>query len=159
MVPDDNMPGPSGGYALQRGNTYFSLASPPLLARTAEVGPLSLLGAGVTVAADARVVRSVLGARCIVGAGAVVRDSYLWDGVVVDAGAVVEHSILGKGVRVKAKSTIARGCVVGDGVVLGPEAKLSEFTKVSRKGLRAENADEDDEDDEEINFEAMEAGE
>ncbi|KLO12608.1 nucleotide-diphospho-sugar transferase [Schizopora paradoxa] len=160
MVPDDNMPGPSGGYALTRNLTYLSLSSPPLLARTAEVGPLALLGPRASVAADAKVVRSVLGPRCTVGAGAVVSDSYLWEGVVVEAGAVVESSILGKGVVVKKGSMVERGCLVGDGVVLGPEASLAEFSRVSRRGLRAEVADDEDEDeddDDAVDFEEMEA--
>jgi NDP-sugar pyrophosphorylase family protein len=54
-----------------------------------------LVGAGATVAADARVTRSVVGAGCSIGAGAVVRDSVVLQGVDVDAGREVAHAVLG----------------------------------------------------------------
>ena len=44
------------------------------------------------------------------------------------------------------KTTIARGCLVGDGVILGAQARLGEFDRVSK---RKDEGDEDEDDEEE----------
>jgi NDP-sugar pyrophosphorylase family protein len=54
-----------------------------------------LIGSGATVAAGARVARSVVGPGCRVGAGAVVRDSVVLEGVDVDDGSEVVRVVLG----------------------------------------------------------------
>jgi translation initiation factor eIF-2B subunit epsilon len=73
-----------------------------------------------------------------------VRDSYIFDGTSVGPGCVVERSIVGGEVLVKEKSTIPRGCLIGDGVIIGPEAHLEPFERLSRR--RSPNDDGDRED-------------
>ena len=49
------------------------------------------------------------------------------------------------------KTTIARGCLVGDGVILGAQARLGEFDRVSKRrdeGDEDEDGEEEDEDEE-----------
>ncbi|KAH8117331.1 nucleotide-diphospho-sugar transferase [Phellopilus nigrolimitatus] len=150
LVPDDNYPGSaSTSYEHVRGNKYLSLASPPQLARTSHVGPLTLLGPGTSIAADARVSGSVLGANCVLGQGAVVTDSILWDDVRVEHGCVVEGSVLGRGVVVLAGSRVDRGCLIADGVVIGPEARVKRLTRVSRKRRTVGEGGKADEDEDE----------
>ncbi|KAI5122066.1 hypothetical protein M0805_006049 [Coniferiporia weirii] len=151
LVPDDNHPGSSStSYEYMRGNRYLSLSPPPQLARTSRVEPLTQLGPGAFIAADARVARSVLGAHCKLEQGAVVTDSFLWDGVRVEAGCVVEGSVLGKGVTVLRGSRIERGCLIADGVVVGPEARLKALTRVSMRRDLLEGAEDVDDELEDV---------
>ncbi|THG95257.1 hypothetical protein EW145_g7991 [Phellinidium pouzarii] len=161
LVPDDNHPGSaSTSYEHARGNKYFSLSSPPQLARTSHVGPLTQLGPDTSIAADARVTRSVIGAHCFLGPGATVTDSNLWDAVRVEAGCVIESSVLGKGVTVLRGSRIERGCLIADGVVIGPEARLKKLTRVSvRRGTVEEDEEDEDEDSELEHVEASQTSE
>lgn len=150
-MPDDNHPGSaSTSYEHLRGNKYLSLSSPPQMARTSFVGSLTMLGPDVAITSDAHVSGSVLGARCVIGQGAVVTDSILWDGVKVEAGAIVQGSVLGRGVTVLKGSKIEKGCLIADEVVLGPNAKLKRFTRVSRRREANEEAGEDDEDEDDL---------
>lgn len=151
LVPDNNYPGSaSTSYEHTRGNKYLSVVTPPQLARTSQIGALTLLGPGTSIASDARIVRSVLGANCVLGMGAVVTDSVLWDGVRVETGAVVEGSVLGNGVTVLKGSRIERGCLVADGVVVGPEARLRRLTRVSGKRKAVEDEESEDSEIEEV---------
>lgn len=158
-MPDNNLPGSSTTvYDHLRGNKYFSRSSPPQLARTSHVGPLTLLGPGVSISQDARVWSSTLGTNCIVGQGSVVSDSYLWDDVLIEAGCVVEGSILGRGVKVLKGSRIERGCLVADGVVVGPDARLRRLTRVSTKRAEIKRPAEEDSEDEDSELEDVEEG-
>ncbi|EJD05818.1 nucleotide-diphospho-sugar transferase [Fomitiporia mediterranea MF3/22] len=144
IVPDNNYPGTSSiSYEHTRGNKYLSVSSPPQLARTSHIGPLTLLGPGTSIASDARVVRSVLGENCFLEQGSSVTDSILWDDVRVEQGAIVEDSVLGKGVTVLRGSRIDRGCLISDGVVVGPEARLKKLTRVSQKLGTTQDTEED----------------
>lgn len=120
------------------------MESPPQLARTSHIGPLTLLGPGTSIASDALIDRSVLGANCVIGQGARVTDSILWDDVQVEQGAVVEGSVLGKGVTILKDSRIDRGCLISDEVVIGPNARLAKLSRVSPRPDPG-NEDEDDE--------------
>lgn len=90
---------------------------------------------------------SVLGQRCIIGAGSVVRNTYLFDGVVVGPNCTIEHSIIGAGVQIKEKSRVERGCLIADRVVVGPQARLEPFERLSRRRKDAEEADEEEDED------------
>lgn len=92
---------------------------------------------------------SVLGQRCIVGAGSVVRNSYLFDGAVVGPNCVVEHSIIGSGVQIKERTRVERGCLIADGVVVGPQATLKPFSRLSKRRQDSDDEDEEFEDAEE----------
>lgn len=53
----------------------------------------------------------------------------------VEAGAHVSHSILCDGVTVKNGSCIPRGCILGNGSVVGSNISLPEYTRLfTRKG-------------------------
>ncbi len=80
----------------------------------------SVVGANVSIAADALIVRSVIGAGSTVGAGAQLTDVVLLPGVSVGAGAVIKHSLIGSDVVIGARSEILESCVLGDGVEIEP---------------------------------------
>ncbi|KIK99306.1 hypothetical protein PAXRUDRAFT_822932 [Paxillus rubicundulus Ve08.2h10] len=151
LVPDDNYPG-GHSYEHLRGNKYFAKDNSVVLSRTCKIGNNTLIGSKSHIAENAQVSASVLGERCIIGAGSVVRDSYLFDGVTVGANCTIERSIVGAGVQIKEKSRVERGCLIADGVIVGPQARLEPFQRLSRRRQDAEDdddeGDEDDEDDE-----------
>ncbi|CAI5461333.1 unnamed protein product [Closterium sp. Yama58-4] len=98
LAPDCTFGAHSGRTAVTHGNRYREEAVS--VARSAVIGPDTLLGEGTVVAERAVVRGSVLGAHCLVGEGAVVEGSFLWGGVTVGAGAVVRHAVLCDGVQV-----------------------------------------------------------
>ena len=88
----------------------------------------------------------MIGMHCTIGAGSIIRDSYIFSDTSIGSGCVIEYSIIGAGVVIKEQSKIDRGCLIGDGVVIGPEAHLLPFERLSKKRTRSETVDEDDED-------------
>jgi translation initiation factor eIF-2B subunit epsilon len=98
----------------------------------------------------------VIGQRCIIGANTVIRNSYLFDGVVIGPQCVIEQSILSTNVNVKENSEIQRGCLIGEDVVLGPQAQLAPLERVSKKREKTvskSDAEDGEEDNEEVEAE------
>lgn len=161
LVPDDNHP---GGHAYEhlRGNKYIARDGTVQLSRSCTIGPHTLIGAHSTVSHDAHVTASVLGCRVSIGPGVVLTDSHVWNDAKIGTGCVIERSIIGAGAEVKAGSHIAEGCLIGDRVVIGPDARLSQFMRVSRRRDRSKSKmiDENEEDDvgEDSELEDIEAG-
>ncbi|EIW60017.1 translation initiation factor eIF2B catalytic subunit epsilon [Trametes versicolor FP-101664 SS1] len=147
LVPDDNHPG-GHSYEHLRGNKYIAKGNSVVLSRTCKIGNNTLIGAHTTIEANASVHSSVIGQRCTVGAGAVLRDAYIFDDTHIGAGCVVEGSIIGERVRIGDRCRVPRGCLIAEGVVIGDNAKLRRFERVSKKRDAEEAADDEDADDE-----------
>ncbi|KAF8201653.1 nucleotide-diphospho-sugar transferase [Pholiota molesta] len=146
LVPDDNHPG-GHIYELTRGNRYIAKGNTVELSRTCTVGKNTLIGASTTVAENVTIVASVIGQNCRIGAGSTVRNSYLFEGAVIGKGCTVERSIIGADVQIKDRTHVARGCLIGEGVVVGPDAVLQPFERLSKKRTADDvTADEDDDD-------------
>ena len=66
---------------------------------------------------------------------------------------MIEESIIGENVKIGDGSRIERGCLVADGVVLGKNARLGPFDRVSKKreieGKATKGKEHEDEDDDE----------
>ncbi|OAX43545.1 nucleotide-diphospho-sugar transferase [Rhizopogon vinicolor AM-OR11-026] len=148
LVPDDNHPG-GHSYEHLRGNKYIAKDNSVILSRTCKIGNNTLIGSKSQIADNAQVTASVLGQRCTVGAGSIVRNSYLFDGVVIGPNCVVEHSIIGSGVQIKERTRVERGCLIADGVVVGPHARLAPFSRLSKRRSDGDEDDEDEDDDQE----------
>jgi len=96
---------------------------------------------------------SVIGQKCTIGAGSTIKDSYIFDNAVIGANCTVERSIIGAAVVIKDGSHIPKGCLIADGVVLGPNAVLQPFERLSAQRNDADveaDADDDDSDIEEV---------
>ena len=117
--------------------------------RTAKVGPNTLIGAHTSIADGASISGSVIGQRCKIGPGAVLKGAYIFDDTEIGAGALVENSIVGSGVRIGEGSTIRTGCLIADGVILGKNARLARFDRVSRRRDLVDGESTDGEEDEE----------
>ncbi|TFY52333.1 hypothetical protein EVJ58_g10077 [Rhodofomes roseus] len=155
LVPDNNHP---GGHAYEhlRGNKYMAKDNTIIMSRTARVGPNTLIGAHTTIADGASISGSVIGQRCKIGPGAVLKGAYIFDDTEIGAGALVENSIVGSGVRIGEGSTVRTGCLIADGVVLGKNARLARFDRVSRRRYLVDGESTDGEEDEE-EWEVVEA--
>lgn len=110
----------------------------------------------------------MIGQNCTIGAGSIIRNSYIFENTIIGAGCIVERSIIGAGVMVKDGSHVPLGCLIGEGVVIGPDAILDLYERLSVK--RNENigtgggdgdgaGDDDDDDDDDSDIEEVEASE
>ncbi|KAI6117666.1 nucleotide-diphospho-sugar transferase [Pisolithus croceorrhizus] len=164
LVPDDNHPG-GHSYEHIRGNKYIAKDGTVTLSRTCKIGNNTLIGSQCLISDNAQISASIFGQRCTIGAGSVILNSYLFDGVVVGPNCTIEFSILAAGVQVKEGSRIEKGCLLADGVVIGPQARLQPFERLSRRHLGTEHNEEDegeeddeDEDDEDEDEDVDEEG-
>ncbi|KAH7923504.1 nucleotide-diphospho-sugar transferase [Leucogyrophana mollusca] len=147
LVPDDNHPG-GHSYEHLRGNKYIAKDNSVVLSRTCKIGNNTLIGSKSQIADNAQISASVLGQRCIIGAGSIIRNSYLFEGVVIGANCVIEHSIIGADVQIREGGRVAKGCLIADGVSLGPQARLSPFERLSKRRQEESDGDDEDENDE-----------
>ncbi|KAG6850579.1 hypothetical protein H0H93_011247 [Arthromyces matolae] len=166
LVPDDNHP--SGhSYDHERGNKYFAkdhtvvLArydqSPlPILPHTCKIGNNTMIGSSTQINENTEIISSVIGRNCIIGTGTIIRNSYIFDGTTVGSNCTIEQSIIGAGVSIRDDSIVQRGCLVGDGVIIGPSAQLEPYGRLSKRRDPAEIAAQEDE-DEDSDIEDIEA--
>ncbi|KAF8654077.1 hypothetical protein AX16_003610 [Volvariella volvacea WC 439] len=152
LVPDANHPG-SHVYEQLRGNKYLPKDNSVALARTCRIGNNTLIGAASRLGENVQVQASVIGQNCIIGAGTVIRNSYILEGTVIGVNCTIELSIIGAEVDIGDKTYVPRGCLIGDGVTLGPGVSLEphdrlfkrrEATSERRVEESEEEADEDD---------------
>ncbi|KAJ2120433.1 translation initiation factor eIF-2B epsilon subunit, GEF [Coemansia sp. RSA 1822] len=153
LCPDNN-PGSYEAYSYSRGAVYK--ASSVRLDRESRVEHHVILGADSRVAGQASIADSVLGARCSIGENSAVRGSHLFGDVRVGRNAVIEGSVLGERVTVLDNVVIERGCLIGDDVTVGPNVRVSAFTRIARRRMRRkigspESMHDDDSDDDEEN--------
>ncbi|KAF9567546.1 nucleotide-diphospho-sugar transferase [Agrocybe pediades] len=151
LVPDDNHPG-GHIYEHTRGNRYIAKDNTVVLARTCNIGTNTLIGSSTKVSENVTVNASVIGQRCTIGAGSTVTSSYIFDSAVIGANCTVERSIIGAGVVIKDGSHIPRGCLIADDVVIGPNAVLQPFERLSapRDDADVEVEEDGDSDIEEV---------
>ncbi|KAF9053571.1 nucleotide-diphospho-sugar transferase [Hymenopellis radicata] len=156
LVPDNNYPG-GHTYEHIRGNKYIAKDSTVTLGRTSKIGNNTLIGSATSVSEDVQISSSVIGRHCVIGPGSIIIDSYLFDGVTIGPECVIEKSIIGEGAIVKDSSHISKGCLIGDEVIIGPEALLESFDRLSKRRLRLEGGSDEDGEDEDSDLEEVEA--
>ncbi|CAI5461329.1 unnamed protein product [Closterium sp. Yama58-4] len=142
LAPDCAFGAHSRRTAVTRGNRYREEAVS--VARSALIGPDTLLGEGTVVAERAVVRGSVLGAHCLVGEGALVDGSFLWGGVTVGAGAVVRHAVLCDGVQVMAGGRVNPGCVLSFDVVVAANHVVPAGARIAREQQPEEEGSDDE---------------
>ncbi|KAF5330335.1 hypothetical protein D9619_005811 [Psilocybe cf. subviscida] len=146
LVPDDNHPG-GHIYEHTRGNRYIAKDNTVVLARTCNIGTNTLIGSSTTVGETVSINASVIGQKCRIGAGSTIRNSYLFEGAVIGENCTIERSIIGTGVHIKDNSQVAKGCLIADGVIVGPNADIKPFERLSVRRNEADiEADEEDDD-------------
>jgi translation initiation factor eIF-2B subunit epsilon len=181
LVPDDNHPG-GHIYEHTRGNRYIAkdsvilarLVHYPVIfiktnkqtnythARTCNIGTNTLIGSSTQVAENVQIIASVIGQNCTIGAGSIIKNSYIFENTIIGVRCVVERSIIGAGVMIKDGSHVPLGCLIAEGVVIGPDAMLDPYERLSVKIIGAGSGDEDgvdDDDDDDDDVEEVEASE
>ena len=136
-------------------------------ARTCNIGTNTLIGSSTQVAENVQIIASVIGQNCTIGAGSVIRNSYIFENTVIGARCVVERSIIGTSVMVKDDSHIPVGCLIGEGVTIGPDAILEPYERLSVKRHEIigggsgdeDGVDDDHDDDDDSDIEEVEASE
>jgi len=133
-----------------------SILSSLLFCRTCNIGTNTLIGSSTKVSENVCLTASVIGQGCNIGAGSRISGSYIFEGAVIGERCIIERSIIGAGVQVKNGSRIPKGCLLADGVIIGPDASLQPFERlsVSRDG---EDGDSEDEAEEDSDIEEVEA--
>lgn len=106
----------------------------------------------------------MIGQNCTIGASSIIKNSYIFENTIIGARCVVERSIIGAGVMIKDGSHIPLGCLIAEGVVIGPDAMLDPYERLSVKRNEIIGAGEDgdrvdDNDDDDSDIDEVEASE
>ena len=96
---------------------------------------------------NASIEASVIGQNCNIGAGSTVSNSYIFENTVIGANCTIERSIIGAGVNIKDNTHIAKGCLIGDGVIVGPDSVIQPYERLSTRRGPPVDGDEEEEDD------------
>jgi carbonic anhydrase/acetyltransferase-like protein (isoleucine patch superfamily) len=106
-----------------------------LLARSAEIGAETVVGAGTSVGESSKIVGSVIGRRCKIGRNVKIVNSILCDDVVVEDNSVVLRSMLCDHVKIGADSELPSGCVVSFGVDVPIGSHLKENVRLTSMAM------------------------
>jgi translation initiation factor eIF-2B subunit epsilon len=103
----------------------------------------------------------VIGQNCTIGAGSIIKNSYIFENTIIGARCVVERSIIGADVTIKDGSHVPLGCLIAERVVIGPDAMLGPYERLSVKRNEADRGEDevDDNDDDDSDIEEVEASE
>ena len=137
IVPDMNLL-EDQELTIKRGNRY--MGKDLMLSRSAEIGPNTVLGAGVTVGEGTTITRSVIGSNVSIGPNCRIDGAYIWDSVMIEGDSVIESSIIADNVRIRSGVTINRGCMVTSNVSLGPKVNIPANTRVAKWSDHLERA-------------------
>ena len=137
IVPDMNLL-EDQELTIRRGNRY--MGKDVMLSRSAEIGPNTVLGAGVTVGEGTSITRSVIGSNVCIGPNCRIDGAYIWDCVMIEGDCVIESSIIADNVRIRSGVTVNRGCIVTSNVSLGPKANIPANTRVAKWSDHLERA-------------------
>lgn len=83
-----------------------------------------MVGDGTSLGSGATISDSVIGRNCHIGNDVVLERAYIWDNVIIEQGCKVTQSILADGVSLKRNTVLSKGCVLCDGVTIGPDVEL-----------------------------------
>ena len=143
------------------GMSYTRFAERPTCSnealRTCSIGNNTLIGSSTQVNENTCIAASVIGRDCIIGAGTTIRDSYIFEGTVVGSDCVIERSIIGANVTIKDQTRVSKGCLVGDGVIVGPSAVLRAFERLSKRPDENEKRQMEEDEDVDSDLEDVEA--
>jgi len=127
------------------------------LPRTCKIGTNTLIGSSTTVSENVQINSSVIGQNCAIGAGTIIDNSYIFDNTVIGPNSRIQKSIVGSGCKIHENTLISTGCLVGDGVDIGPDVSLAPFERLSAKRSKTTLETSDDSDDD-SDLEAVEEG-
>ncbi|GAB2269869.1 hypothetical protein Dimus_004788, partial [Dionaea muscipula] len=101
------------------------------VSRSAEIGPLTVIGNGSKIGDKSKVSNSIIGAGCNIGSNVSIEGSYIWNNVTIGDGCVLRHAIICDGVIVKPGAVLEPGVVLSFKVVIGEQFFVPGYSKVS----------------------------
>ena len=101
----------------------------------------------------------MIGQNCTIGAGSIIKNSYIFENTIIGARCVVERSIIGASVTVKDGSHVPLGCLIAEGVVIGPDAMLGPYERLSAKRNEIIGAEDGIDENDDSDIEEVEASE
>ncbi|XP_030466992.1 uncharacterized protein LOC115685973 isoform X1 [Syzygium oleosum] len=99
--------------------------------RSAQIGPLTVIGTGTTIGSSTKITNSVVGKGCVIGSNVLMEGSYVWDNVIIEDGCELRHAIVCDGVVMKSGSVLKPGAVLSFKVVIGQNFVVPPYSKVS----------------------------
>ena len=144
IVPDSNFTGKTT-FTLSRGAVY---KEDDAKASMGALGDATLIGAGSSLGAGTKLVRSTVGRGSVIGANCEITGSYVWDNVTIGDGVTIDRAIVGTGVHIAAGTVVPRGVVLSFNCVVGRGAALPPFARYTIEAPELETSgfteDEDD---------------
>ncbi|KXN73429.1 hypothetical protein CONCODRAFT_77377, partial [Conidiobolus coronatus NRRL 28638] len=129
LVPDANFTAETS-YTYHRKQIYMD--------ENCQVDSSSVLSQGVVIGkntiieANCNIRNSVIGDNCHIKAGSVLNGAYLFSNVVLEEGTTINRSIIGNGAKILKSTSVQLGCILGDGVIVGPDASISNYLKLEK---------------------------
>ncbi|XP_050940737.1 uncharacterized protein LOC103495740 isoform X1 [Cucumis melo] len=128
LVPDVKFFGNST-YKLERQGMYR--ASEILQARSAQVGPFTVIGDNSKIGDNTKITNSIIGHGCSIGSNVKIEGSYIWDNVTIEDGCKLSHAIVCDGVVIKSGAELEPGVILSFKVVVGDQFTVPSYSKVS----------------------------
>ncbi|KAK4782643.1 hypothetical protein SAY86_007017 [Trapa natans] len=128
LVPDVLLLG-SSATKLEREGIYRAYEI--VQSRSAQIGPLTVIGNNTRIGNNTTIANSVIGKGCSIGSNVLIEGSYIWDNVTVEDGCQLRHSIVCDGVVMKSGSVLSPGVVLSFKVVVGQNVTVPTYSKVS----------------------------
>jgi translation initiation factor eIF-2B subunit epsilon len=129
LVPDANFTAETS-YTYHRKQIYMD--------ENCQVDSSSVLSQGVVIGkntiieTNCNIRNSVIGDNCHIKAGSVLNGAYLFSNVVLEEGTTINRSIIGNGAKVLKSTSVQLGCILGDGVIVGPDASIANYLKLEK---------------------------
>ncbi|XP_022965598.1 translation initiation factor eIF-2B subunit epsilon-like [Cucurbita maxima] len=128
LVPDVKFFGNSA-YKLERQGMYR--ASEILQARSAQVGPFTVIGDNSKIGGNTKITNSIIGQGCSIGSNVTIEGSYIWDNVTIEDGCKLSHAIVCDGVIIKSGAELKPGVILSFKVIVGDQFVVPSYSKVS----------------------------
>ena len=101
------------------------------IGRTSIVTGPGLIGHNCHIEEHCCIRSSVIGNSCSISNHCTISNSHIWDHTIIESNVQIHHSIVGSHVVIKSGVTIPRGCVIGNGCIIGLNMTLPEYTRLT----------------------------
>nr|ADN33899.1 eIF4-gamma/eIF5/eIF2-epsilon domain-containing protein [Cucumis melo subsp. melo] len=102
-----------------------------LQARSAQVGPFTVIGDNSKIGDNTKITNSIIGHGCSIGSNVKIEGSYIWDNVTIEDGCKLSHAIVCDGVVIKSGAELEPGVILSFKVVVGDQFTVPSYSKVS----------------------------
>ena len=90
----------------------IAFSSEILQARSAQVGPFTVIGDNSKIGDNTKITNSIIGQGCSIGSNVTIEGSYIWDNVTIEDGCKLSHAIVCDGVIIKSGAELEPGVIL-----------------------------------------------